>query len=35
LGQLKLFGLIEMLVFIFILCIAYVYIWGRGGLEWD
>ena len=35
LGQLKLFGLIEMLVFILILAIAYVYIWGRGGLEWD
>ena len=35
LDQLKLFGLIEMLVFIFILGIAYVYIWGRGGLEWD
>jgi len=35
LSQLKLFGLIEMLVFIFILGIAYVYIWGRGGLEWD
>jgi len=35
LGQLKLFGLVEMLVFIFILGIAYVYIWGRGGLEWD
>ena len=35
LGQLKLFGLVEMLVFVFILGIAYVYIWGRGGLEWD
>ena len=35
LDQLKLFGLIEMLVFIVILGIAYVYIWGRGGLEWD
>ena len=35
LGQLGLFGLFEMLVFIFILGIAYVYIWGRGGLEWD
>ena len=35
LDQLKLFGLLEMLVFIFILGIAYVYIWGRGGLEWD
>ena len=35
LGELKLFGLIEMLIFITILGIAYVYIWGRGGLEWD
>ena len=35
LGQLKLFGLVEMLVFVFILGIAYVYVWGRGGLEWD
>ena len=35
LDQLKLFGLVEMLVFVFILGIAYVYIWGRGGLEWD
>jgi len=35
LDQLKIFGLIEMGVFILILGIAYVYIWGRGGLEWD
>ncbi len=35
LDELKLFGLIEMLIFIIILGIAYVYIWGRGGLEWD
>lgn len=35
LDQLKLFGLIEMVVFIAILGVAYVYIWGRGGLEWD
>lgn len=35
LDQLKLFGLLEMMAFIFILGIAYVYIWGRGGLEWD
>ena len=34
LAELKLFGLIEMLIFIIILGIAYVYIWGRGGLEW-
>ena len=35
LDQLKLFGLIEMIIFILILGIAYVYVWGRGGLEWD
>jgi len=35
LDQLSLFGLIEMVVFIAILGVAYVYIWGRGGLEWD
>ena len=34
LEELKLFGLIEMLIFIIILGIAYIYIWGRGGLEW-
>ena len=35
LDQLALFGLIEMAVFIAILGVAYVYVWGRGGLEWD
>ena len=35
LEALQLFGLVEMAVFIIILAIAYVYIWGRGGLEWD
>jgi NADH-quinone oxidoreductase subunit A len=35
LDELKLFGLFEMAVFMVILGIAYVYIWGRGGLEWD
>jgi len=35
LDQLKLFGLVEMIIFVAILAIAYVYIWGRGGLEWD
>ena len=35
LDELKLFGLIEMLVFVIILAVAYVFIWGRGGLEWD
>lgn len=32
--DLKLFGLIEMLVFIATLLGAYVYVWRRGGLEW-
>lgn len=35
LDELKIFGLVEMGAFMFILAIAYVYIWGRGGLEWD
>jgi NADH-quinone oxidoreductase subunit A len=35
LDELKLFGLIEMVVFVIILAVAYVFIWGRGGLEWD
>ena len=35
LDELKLFGLIEMVVFVVILAVAYVFIWGRGGLEWD
>ena len=35
LDELKVFGLIEMAIFVVILAIAYVFIWGRGGLEWD
>lgn len=33
--QLGLFGLIEMLVFVLILLVGYIYVWKRGGLEWD
>ena len=33
--SLKLFGLIEMAIFMAILLICYVYIWKRGGFEWD
>jgi NADH-quinone oxidoreductase subunit A len=33
--QLGLFGLIEMLVFILILLVGFVYAWKRGALEWD
>jgi NADH-quinone oxidoreductase subunit A len=32
--ELKIFGLIEMGVFLAILLAAYVYVWKRGGLEW-
>lgn len=33
--SLKLFGFIEMVIFIGILFICYLYIWKRGGLEWE
>ena len=32
--ELLLFGLIEMLVFLFILVLGYVYAWRKGALEW-
>jgi NADH-quinone oxidoreductase subunit A len=33
--EMKLFGLIEMVVFIATVFVAYAYVWRRGGLEWD
>jgi len=33
--SLKLFGFIEMLVFVSILFIGYVYVWKKGALEWE
>lgn len=33
--QLHMFGLIEMAVFIGILLLGLVYVWGKGALEWD
>lgn len=33
--KLALFGLIEMLIFIAILLVGYVYIWKKGALEWE
>ncbi len=33
-NELKIFGLIEMGVFLGILLAAYAYVWKRGGLEW-
>ena len=32
---LKLFGLVEMVLFILTVFVAYAYVWKRGGLEWD
>ncbi len=32
--KLALFGFIEMLVFLFILIVGYVYVWNRGALDW-
>ena len=32
--KLALFGFIEMMVFLVILIIGYVYIWNRGALKW-
>ena len=33
--QLGLFGLIEMIIFIMILLVGYVYAWKKGALEWE
>jgi NADH-quinone oxidoreductase subunit A len=33
--QLGLFGLVEMGIFIATVFVAFVYVWRRGGLEWD
>jgi NADH-quinone oxidoreductase subunit A len=33
--QMGLFGLVEMVLFIATVFVAYVYVWRRGGLEWD
>jgi NADH-quinone oxidoreductase subunit A len=33
--QLKLFGLIEMGIFILVLLLGYVYVWRKGGFNWE
>jgi NADH-quinone oxidoreductase subunit A len=33
--HLGVFGLVEMVLFILAVFVAYVYVWRRGGLEWD
>ncbi|HET7378190.1 MAG TPA: NADH-quinone oxidoreductase subunit A, partial [Anaerolineae bacterium] len=32
---LGLFGFVEMLVFVGILLVGYIYLWKKGALEWD
>jgi len=34
-NKIGLFGLIEMVIFIALFVLAYVYAWRKGGLEWD
>jgi len=34
-GKLGVFGLVEMVLFILTVFVAYAYVWRRGGLEWD
>jgi NADH-quinone oxidoreductase subunit A len=33
--EMALFGLVEMVLFIATVLVAYAYVWRRGGLEWD
>ena len=33
--EMKMFGLVEMVVFIATVFVAYAYVWRRGGLDWD
>ena len=33
--SLKVFGLVEMVLFILTVFVAYAYVWRRGGLDWD
>ena len=34
-GELSFFGLIEMVVFIAILLVGFIYVWKKGALQWD
>jgi NADH-quinone oxidoreductase subunit A len=34
-GSLGIFGLVEMVLFLLTVFVAYAYVWRRGGLEWD
>ncbi|HTE44400.1 MAG TPA: NADH-quinone oxidoreductase subunit A [Gemmatimonadaceae bacterium] len=34
-GHVSMFGLVEMLVFMIILLVGFVYVWKKGALQWD
>src|SRR5437773_3655115 len=34
-SQVSLFGLVEMIVFILILLVGFIYVWKKGALQWD
>jgi NADH-quinone oxidoreductase subunit A len=34
-GQMSFFGLVEMLVFMAILLVGFIYVWKKGALQWD
>lgn len=34
-GSLKMFGFLEMLFFVVILLVGYLYVWKKGALEWE
>ena len=34
-GNVSAFGLVEMLIFMLILLVGFVYVWKKGGLQWD
>jgi NADH-quinone oxidoreductase subunit A len=34
-GNVSLFGLVEMVVFIIILLVGFIYVWKKGALQWD
>src|SRR3954462_8084061 len=34
-GSMSMFGLVEMLVFILILLVGFIYVWKKGALQWD
>ncbi len=34
-GQLSMFGFWEMVVFMFILLVGFIYVWKKGALQWD